>query len=51
MNHLNEPILDRNLLNEYSKRIKDLIEFMNFLLNDFLDLNKLDNKTFVLNKS
>ena len=24
---------------------------MNFLLNDFLDLNKLENKTFVLNKS
>ena len=48
MNHLSEAILDRNLLNEYSKRIKDLVEFMNFLLNDFLDLNKLENKTFVL---
>ena len=51
MNHLKEPILDRQLINEYSKRIKDLIEFMNFLLNDFLDLNKLENKTFVLYKS
>ena len=51
MNHLNEPILDRYLINEYSKRIKDLVEFMNFLLNDFLDLNKLENKTFILNKS
>ena len=42
---------DLKKIEEDTKRIQNLSGFMNYLLNDFLDINKIANKAFVLIKS